>query len=208
MDDDGGRLPGMPEPYGLSRFQADGETVILRGPYVVGRYEDDDRLLRNLVVVSLRDAGHSGAEVAECFGLSVEYVARLHARARREGSAGLVRQAGRPRKLTPKRAGQARAWSAGGISNAEIARRLGVHPGTIGRLLGPRRAPTEQAPRLDLDLAADDDHGEDDGEDDGEARRSRARSARSERGPMRAAIPTRARAERAGADVACNASGA
>ena len=145
----------MPEPYRLSRFSADGETLVLRGPYVVGRYEDDDRGLRNLVVVSLRDAGHSGQEVAECFGFSEEHVARLHARARREGSAGIVRQAGRPRKLTAKRAEQARAWSAEGVPNAEIARRLRLHRGTIGRLLGPRRAGKAEVQGLGLGLSAD-----------------------------------------------------
>ena len=85
MDDDPSRLPGMPEPYRLSRFSADGETLVLRGPYVVGRYEDDDLGLRNLVVVSLRDAGHSGLEVAGCFGFSEEHVARLHPQGQARG---------------------------------------------------------------------------------------------------------------------------
>ncbi len=75
-----GQLEGMPEPYRLRRVQADGETIIFRGPYVVGRYEDDDVALRNLVIVSLREAGHSGREVADCFGLSGASVSMLWSR--------------------------------------------------------------------------------------------------------------------------------
>ena len=131
-------LPGMPEPYQLTSVSSDGETVIYRGPYVVGRYEDDDVALRNLVIVSLREAGHSGRDVAACFSLSEETVARLRARTRREGSAGLLHHAGRPRTLTLAKAARARSWSDDGLSNAQIARRLGVHPGTIGRLLGKK----------------------------------------------------------------------
>jgi transposase len=151
VSDDTGRFRGMPEPYGLSRVSANGETVIFRGPYMVGRYEDDDLALRNLVMVSLREAGHSGKEVAACFSLSEEYVAILRARAKREGSAGLVRQLGRPRKLSEPRARRARAWAAQGVTNAEIARRLSVHAGTIGRLLGRRQAEETTAQKLDLD---------------------------------------------------------
>ena len=155
MSDSPNQLPSMPEPYRLGRVSADGETVILRGPYVVGRYEDDDVALRNLVVVSLRDAGHSGQEVAECFGLSVEYVSRLRARAKREGSAGLARRLGRPRKLSEARIAQARAWLAEGVTTAEIARRVGVHPGTIWRLLGPAGPIGEAADQSQLELADD-----------------------------------------------------
>ena len=140
----------MPEPYGLSRVPCNGETVVFRGPYVVGRYEDDDVALRNLVIVSLRDAGHSGLEVAGCFGFSEEHVARLHTRARREGSDGLARKLGRPRKLTKARAARARAWSDQGLPNAEIARRLGVHRGTIGRLLGRKGGGEARLQELDL----------------------------------------------------------
>ncbi|MGH9088561.1 MAG: putative transposase [Acidimicrobiales bacterium] len=138
------QLPDMPEPYRLHRVSYDGETIILRGPYVVGRYEDDDIGLRNLVVVSLRQAGHSGKEVAACFGLSVPYVSALRGRAKRGGSVGLVRYLGRPRKLTEARARQAETWGKEGIANNEIARRLGVHPSTIGRLLKRRGRPGDE----------------------------------------------------------------
>ena len=144
VDEEAVQLPGMPEPYRLAKVSANGETVIFRGPYVVGRYEDTDTALRNLVIVSLREMGHSGKEVAECFSLSDEYVSVLRTRAKREGSAALVQRRGRPRRLSEARIGRAKAWADVGISNAEIARRLGVHPGTIGRLLG--RKVREDAP--------------------------------------------------------------
>lgn len=157
MDDEAGQLPGMPEPYRLQRVSSNGETVVLRGRYVVGRYEDTDTALRNLVIVSLREMGHSGKEVAECFSLSDEYVSVLRTRAKREGSAALVGRRGRPRKLSEAKVRRAKAWAAEGISNAEIARRVDVHPGTVGRLLGRRvkEMPTDQLVALhDVEMPA------------------------------------------------------
>lgn len=151
MGEDAGQLPGMPEPYRLQKVSHDGETVVLRGPYVVGRYEDTDTALRNLVIVSLREMGHSGKEVAECFSLSDEYVSVLRTRAKREGSDALVLRRGRPRKLSPAKIAKARIWAREGISNAEIARRSGVHPGTIGRLLGKRVTEAPGNSQLGLD---------------------------------------------------------
>lgn len=157
MENGAQQLPLMPEPYRLEKMSFDGETLILRGPYVVGRYEDDDIGLRNLVIVSLREAGHSGRDVAECFGLSVPYVSALRGRAKRAGSLGLVRKIGRPRKLSEEKARRAMKWSAAGVTNKEIARRVGVHPSTIGRLLGGNPRATEPDPEaFDLDLFGDD----------------------------------------------------
>jgi len=155
--DDASQLPGMPEPYRLQMVSSNGETIVFRGPYIVGRYEDTDTALRNLVIVSLRETGHTGKEVAECFSLSEEYVATLRARAKREGSAALVLKRGRPRKLSEVKARRASAWANEGLSNAEIARRLGVHHGTIGRLLGKRVKEAASDPQLDLDDETPDD---------------------------------------------------
>jgi transposase len=145
----------MPEPYRLERVCSGGETIIKRGPYVVGRYEDDDVGLRNLVIVSLREMGHGGHEVACCFGLSVQYVSELRSRAKKSGSLGVVHEMGRPRKLTDAKMAKARAWAAQGVTNAEIARRVGVHPGTIWRLLGPGRPVGEAADQSQLELVGD-----------------------------------------------------
>ena len=157
VGDDAGQLPGMPEPYRLQKVSSNGETIVFRGPYMVGRYEDTDLALRNLVIVSLRETGHTGKEVAECFSLSEEYVATLRARAKREGSAALVHKRGRPRKLSEAKARRASAWANEGLSNAEIARRLGVHHGTIGRLLGKRVKEAASDAQLDLDNETPDD---------------------------------------------------
>ena len=168
VGDDAGQLPGMPEPYRLQKVSSNGETIVFRGPYVVGRYEDTDTALRNLVIVSLRETGHTGKEVAECFSLSEEHVATLRARAKREGSAALVHQRGRPRKLSEAKACRASAWANEGLSYAEIARRLGVHHGTIGRLLGKRVKEAASDPQLNLDNETDGD-GVDEGRADPEA---------------------------------------
>jgi Transposase DDE domain len=125
----------MPEPYLLGRFAVEGETFITRGPYLVARFDSDDIGMRNLAVVALTDAGHSGTEVAACFGITAVYVSMLRGRARREGSAGLVRQRGRRPKLSPAQVSSARRWSAEGVTNVQIAARLGVHARTVGRVV-------------------------------------------------------------------------
>lgn len=128
-------LPGMPEPYSLERYVAGGETFVTRGPYLVARFDSDDIGMRNLAVVALTDAGHSGLDVGACFGITPVYVSMLRGRARLEGSAGLVRPRGRRPKLSPAQAASARRWSGEGVSNVEIATRLNVHARTVGRAL-------------------------------------------------------------------------
>lgn len=148
-------LPGMPEPYSLRRFTAGGETIIMRGRYVVSRFDTADLGMRNLAVVALTDAGHAGIDVAACFGITAVYVSMLRGRARDEGSAGLVRPRGRRPKLSCAQVAKAQRWSEAGLTNVEIAERLNVHPGTIGRTLvhaGPV-AVQDRLDRLDDDRA-------------------------------------------------------
>ena len=64
-------------------------------------------------------------------------MATLHQRALREGTAALVRPAGRPRETGEASWERARAWRAAGVRDAEIARRLGVNQSTVLRRLGP-----------------------------------------------------------------------
>lgn len=137
-------LPGMPEPYSLERHVADGETFITRGPYLAARFDSDDIGMRNLAVVALTDAGQPGIEVAACFGITPVYVSMLRGRARRQGSAGLVRQRGPRPKLSPAQVSSARRWSGQGVSNVEIATRLNVHARTVGRALEGGGAEGEQ----------------------------------------------------------------
>jgi hypothetical protein len=130
-------LEGMPDPSLLHRADRDGTTWILAGSVVLACYPSGDPGLRNVAVAVCRQLGFSGRAVAEVMGLTENYVATLHNRALREGTAGLVRAPGRPRKLAAGAWEQAARWRAGGASDSEIARRLQVAQSTVFRRLGP-----------------------------------------------------------------------
>ncbi len=119
------------------------------GRAVVYRYEADDIGMRNLAIVALTDAGRRVDEVAAVFGLTATYVSMLRGRARRDGSAGLVRRRGRPPKLTGRQVTRARDWSAAGWTQKAIADRLGVSPSVISELLA-RFGPASVQPSLAL----------------------------------------------------------
>ena len=138
-------LEGMPDPSLLHRADRDGTTWILAGRVVLACYPSGDAGLRNVAVAVCRQLGFSGRAVAEVMGLTENYVATLHNRALREGTAGLVRAPGRPRKLAAGAWEQAARWRAGGASDSEIARRLQVAQSTVFRRLGPA-AVQEQLP--------------------------------------------------------------
>jgi hypothetical protein len=138
-------LEGMPDPSLLHRVDRDGTTWILAGSVVLACYPSADAGLRNVAVAVCRQLGFSGRAVAQLMGLTENYVATLHNRALREGTAGLVRAPGRPRKLAAGAWEKAARWRAGGASDSEIARRLGVAQSTVFRRLGPA-AVQEQLP--------------------------------------------------------------
>jgi Transposase protein len=143
-------IEGMPEPADLRCVVHDGQTVVTVGSRVLCCYPSGDLGSRNFAVVMLRELGFPGWRVAEVMGLTQVYVSNLRGRARREGSAGLVRVRGRRPKLSAAQVGRARAWRAEGRSDAEIARRLGVSDKTAARVLrGVGVAGGEQA-ALDL----------------------------------------------------------
>src|SRR6266568_2557055 len=126
--------PGWPRRL-LHRVDRDGTTWILAGSVVLACYPSADAGLRNVAVAVCRQLGFGGRVVAEVMGLTENYVAMLHNRARREGTAGLVRAQGRPRKLPGDAWEKAARWRAGGASDSEIARRLGVAQSTVFRRL-------------------------------------------------------------------------
>ena len=138
-------LEGMPDPSLLHRADRDGTTWILAGSVVLACYPSGDAGARNVAVAVCRQLGFGGRAVAAVTGLTENYVATLHNRALREGTAGLVRAPGRPRKLAAGAWEKAARWRAGGASDSEIARRLGVAQSTVFRRLGPA-AVREQLP--------------------------------------------------------------
>src|SRR6266567_4104773 len=138
-------LEGMPDPSLLHRADRDGTTWILAGSVVLACYPAGDAGMRNVAVAVCRQLGFGGRVVAAVFGLTGNYVATLHNRALREGTAGLVRAQGRPRKLAGRDWQRAARWRAGGASDSEIARRLQVAQSTVFRRLGPA-AVQEQLP--------------------------------------------------------------
>jgi transposase len=147
-------LEGMPEAADLRVLRSDGQTWIFAGKTALFRFADGDSGLRNVAVAALRQIGFSGRQVAAALGLTTNYVATLHQRAQREGTAGLVRPRGRPRLVTGQDWEQARAWRAAGVRDAEIARRLGVQQSTVLRRLGPARVQGELEEAADPGPAA------------------------------------------------------
>jgi hypothetical protein len=126
-------------------------TWVFAGKTALFRFAGGDSGMRNIAVAALRQIGFSGAQVAAVPGLTANYVATLHQRAQRDGTAGLVRPRGRPRTVAEEDWEQARAWRAAGVRDAEIARRLGVQQSTVLRRLGPAQVQGELA----LEEAAD-----------------------------------------------------
>src|ERR1017187_3413183 len=104
-------LDGMPDARDLHRLDSGGQTSVFAGSVELVRYAGDDTAM----------------------GLPPNYVATVHQRSLREGTAGLVRQAGRPRETGETSWEQARAWRAAGVRDSEIARRLGVNQSTVLR---------------------------------------------------------------------------
>jgi hypothetical protein len=147
-------LEGMPEAADLRVLRSDGVTWIFAGKMVLFRFADADTGMRNVAVAALRQIGFGGRQVAAALGLTENYVATLHQRAQREGTAGLVRPRGRPRTLAEEDWELARAWRAAGVRDAEIARRLGVQQSTVLRRLGPAQVQGELEEAADPGPAA------------------------------------------------------
>ena len=165
----------MPEPWTLQRLCRDGQVFVFRGPHLFTQYDEDDLGMRNLAVVALTDAGFSVNEVAACFSLSRQYVSMLRGRARDVGSAGLVRPRGRRASLSPAKWVRALQLSDAGVTDVEIARRFGVHCGTVGRQLArlraerrlaePQRLEPDDGEAVDGEAVGDADQQQDEGED-------------------------------------------
>ena len=92
-----GSLEGMPDASDLRVLRSDGVTWVFAGKTALFRYADGATAMRNIAVAALRQIGvppHAGR------GAGADYVALLHQRAQREGTAGLVRPRSRPAQVT------------------------------------------------------------------------------------------------------------
>ena len=152
-------LEGMPDPAHLHRIDVDNQIVIMVGSQALFCFAAGDTGMRNLAVVTLAGMRFGGLQVAALMGLTPGYVSTLKGRARDHGSAGLVREMGRPKKLTGRQIAQAWRWRAEQVSDVVIGQRLGVADTTVARALREHPAPVEPAaptphdPELDLDTA-------------------------------------------------------
>ena len=145
-------LGGMPVPRDLHRDDVDGQVIITVGSTVLFSYDGADAGLRNLAAVTLPEMGFTARLVAHVLGITEVYVSMLRARARTQGSAGLMHQRGRPPALGARDLGQARTWRSGGVTDTAIGKRLGVHGSTVARALvgvdRPGSDPVAQAATL------------------------------------------------------------
>src|ERR1017187_6847927 len=114
-------LDGMPDARDLHRLDSGGQTSVFAGSVQLFRYAEGDTAMRNMAVAVLRQLGFGGAEGGAVMGLTPNYVATLHQRSLREGTAGLVRQAGRPRVTGETSWEQARAGRGGRGGGSEKA---------------------------------------------------------------------------------------
>ena len=130
-------LEGVPDASRLRLVEVDGRRVVMLGARALFAFDAGDLGMRNVAVVALTEMRFRGQDVAAVFGLTATYVSEWRGRARDEGSAGLVRDRGRPRKLTAAQLEQAAGWRAQGWTDVQIGARLGVVGTTIGRRLGP-----------------------------------------------------------------------
>src|SRR5664280_3127620 len=131
-------LEGMPDPAHLHRVDVDGQVVIMVGSRVLFRFAASDTGMRNLAVVTLAGMRFPGVAVAALMGLTPGYISTLKGRARDHGSAGLVREMGRPTKLTGRQIAQAWRWRGEKVSDVVIGARLGVADTTVARALRER----------------------------------------------------------------------
>ena len=145
-------LDGMPDARDLHRLDSGGQTMIFAGSVQLFQYAEDDTAARNVAVAVLRQLGFGGKHVAAVMQLTPNYVATLRQRSLRDGTAGLIRPAGRPRETADASWEQARAWRAEGMRDAGIARRLRVNQSTVLRRLG--RAHLQEALPLTPEPAA------------------------------------------------------
>src|SRR5208283_442873 len=136
---------------------SDGYRVVFCRQEILYRVALDDSPQMSLVAVMLRQSQlATQIEIAAAFGHSVASQRRWEKRYSLFGSAGLIpkTQSGRPAKLGRGQSAFVKRWIHQGVSNQEMARRLGVGETTIRRVLLQaglrRRTPSQpELPSMD-----------------------------------------------------------
>lgn len=117
----------------------DGYRVVSVSGIVIAHYSIGDSMNEAYAMVTLVEQGHAlQKEVARFFGCSERTVRRYQQRYEAEGMAALGRTAGYPRgrpRLASSRKAKIERWMTDGISQREIARRLGVTDKAIRKTL-------------------------------------------------------------------------
>lgn len=127
---------------------ADDQRVVVVAGIPVHHYNAEDKVAEAYAMVFLADSGFAGQnEIAKAFGCSARTVRRHQRRYARGGMAALATRCGwRPgrRRLTNRRLRLIQRLKSEGISNREIARRLGVTENAIRKQVGPAEPPGQE----------------------------------------------------------------
>lgn len=164
----------MPAGDELVVVRCEGWVTVLYGRVMMSRFADGDVGMRNLALVGLSNTRLESKAVAAAFGLSATYVSILRGRVRDGGSAGLVRDQGRPVRVDAAGEALAVKMAAKGSTQDEIAVRLGVNRSTVSRVLQRLAAvpvEPEQLHLIDVGVDAGDsgvDAGDSDADGDGD----------------------------------------
>jgi transposase len=143
----------------------DGHRVVVVSGVVLAQYAVGDRMAEASVMVSLVEQGWADQnDVALGFGCSTRTVRRHQRRFEAGGLAALGRASGYPKgrsRLPAARRRSVLRWKAAGLSNREVAHRLGVSEKAVRKLLGrmgwvaaaPEQAPLPLLESADLNLS-------------------------------------------------------
>ena len=128
---------------------SDGYRVVFRWHEPLYRVALTDEVHLRLVAVSLRQSQlATQEEICRAFGHDVSTQARWERQYRKHGIDGLVpkKRTGRPQELDKSQEGFVRRWFRAGVSNRQMAKRMGVGESTIRRTLQRMGLARKEAP--------------------------------------------------------------
>ena len=148
---------------GRCSLRAEGEhRVVLVAGLPVHLYSGNDAVAEAYAMVLLVDGGYATQrEVAAAFGCSERTVRRHQDRYHDGGMTALATRSGwRPgrRRLPAKRLRIIEGLNAEGLSNREVARRLGVTENAIRQVIGPQEQPASAQPLLPFEETTEEVH--------------------------------------------------